>query len=778
MGRPVVRVAVAAATLLLCFSAGRGNTSTPASTVTWTAQAAPFRLTFTNPGGATVGEGSRSGGLGYMTSDGSHHVVSRLLATRRVNGGDEYTVATDEPTRTAVLDVVRVGHEVDVSLVLRPATGVTATLEEFAAVRGEHFLGGGERYGPLDLRGQALAIKTSYECGNSMPAPFFLSSAGYGVALESSAIASIAFPDADPTTVCAGGSEPICPFTTARAEIQLCLKAPSLEYRIFFGNPERVVSAYTALTGRPLVPQPSELELIKWRDVVGGADDLYQDADEFHRLGIPIGWILLDNPWETGLCYGTMSFDAGRFPDPAGMIRTLHRMGVRLMLWVSPLVRRQWCSPPSSYSPSALLANSSNAFTLDLTDPAAYATFVPRLRALLALGVDGFKADRGDEFDFESQALAGGPGATVQNTYPLLFAQAVAQAVHAAGRNKSFPTIFRAAAPGSASTVSGFWGGDQEGSFAGLRQAIHAGLSAGLAGYSTWGSDTGGYASGNLTREVFVRWAQFSAVSPIFEVGGIGENSTPWELGPPTVAQFRDAVVLHYELFPYLYALARRARFGGLPVLRPLALAYPSDPRAWSHDLEVLVGSNVLAVPVTAPGARANVYLPGGTWVDLATGRTVHGPRSLARPTPLDQLPLYLQAGNVIPFAARSPEIWPKAWPIDALTIPERGGWIYAPRPGRTVASNRRFGRVAASSDGSTIDLRLRGAPAETQVLVAGSLLPRAVAIDGRTVPKASSAAALRSEPSGWLPVQRPFRGVVLKLEPAHGTTAVRITLP
>ena len=139
----------------------------------------------------------------------------------------------------------------------------------------------------------------------------------------------------------------------------------------------------------------------------------------------------------------------------------------------------------------------------------------------------------------------------------------------------AFPVRRSRGAPAAA--VPGFWAGDQEGTFAGLQQAVHDGLSAGVAGYPIWGSDTGGYGA-TASAEVFVRWAQLSAVSPVFEVGGIG-NGTFWTYGTPTVNAFRNAAVLHYELFPTLYELAREAHTTGLPVLRPLALEYPADPQ-------------------------------------------------------------------------------------------------------------------------------------------------------------------------------------------------------
>jgi alpha-glucosidase (family GH31 glycosyl hydrolase) len=748
----------------------------------WHVTAKPFRLEFVRGGKVVAQEPNTTGGpggrLGYVLADDSYHGIGDLLGTRVVAGGDEYHVSTDESSRTAYVTVRKAAGGVSVSVRFAPATDVAAAVESFESRPGEHFLGGGERPGALDLRGQALAIKVSNACQNRMPAPFYASTAGYGVALDSSAIAALAFPGADPGTACAGGNEPVCPLVGGTASIQLCVKAPRLAYRVFFGNPQQVVSAYTKLVGRPRVPPASQFALIKWRDEVGGADDLYADVAELRKLGVPVGWILLDNPWESGLCYGSMQFDAAKFPDPAGMIRRLHSLGVRFMLWVSPLVRKQWCPAPPQYAKSSLIDGGGSAYTLDLTDPATLHTFESSLEKLVALGVDGFKGDRGDEFDLESVELAGGPGGAFQNTYPLAFDRAVAAAVKTKGKTATFATMFRAASPGSAAVVPGFWGGDQQGTFAGLQQAIHDGLSAGLAGYAVWGSDTGGYASAAppLTPEVFVRWAQFSAVSPIFEVGGVGKNATFWDFGSQTVGLFRQAAVLHYELFPYLDALARTAHVTGQPILRPLALAYPGDANAWTHDLEALVGPDLLAAPVTESGTKASVYLPKGSWVDLASGATVRGGGApFVRPTPLAELPLYLRAGGAIPFAARTPAIWPKPWPVDALTMPGRGGWLYAPRTGRTAAADPRFGRLLATSTGSSVDLRLVRAPSETQVLVAGKAVPTAVRVDGRVLPRAASEAALRTAREGWLPFAAPFRGVVLKLAPRSGGARVHM---
>jgi alpha-D-xyloside xylohydrolase len=293
-------------------------------------------------------------------------------------------------------------------------------------------------------------------------------------------------------------------------------------------------------------------------------------------------------------------------------------------------------------------------------------------------------------------------------------------------RGDDFATIFRAVGRGEQTFVHGVWAGDQPGDWIGLQRAIRSGSSAGLVGLTVWGSDVGGYSSRNLTPEVFARWAQLGAVSPVFEVGGAGPNGTPWELGDAAMRALRDAAVLHYELFPYFYDLVRR----GQPVLLPLAYAYPHDASAWAADLELLVGPSLLAAPVAGPGTDPSVYLPKGSWIDLYTGKTVAGPRSYTRPTPLSQLPLYVRARTVMPFAFRTPAgSW---WDVDELVHRGRAGWL--------------------ATNGSRLDLRRQ--PRDVQLFVPAPRRPRTVALGGRRV--------------RWEWSHGPLLGVVIRL---HGPT-------
>ena len=694
----------------------------------------------------------------YTLGDGTTHRTTRLLSSRRLSATKTlYTFATDERSRTMRLTVARGHHGVRAAWSAVPADGVDHVVVQLDATRAQHWLGGGEQQSVVDLRGRFDRLKVWNVCGSNAPAPWFLSSAGYGILVDTQSVGGVAFPGAvdGPQYSCEWGTSP-CPLASGVDAVQLCERAAQLSYWIFGGSFEEMQRNVTAVVGRPALPSPSEFELLKWRDEVSGAAELLDDVAQLQSRGIPIGWEIVDNPWES--CLGSLTFDPTAFPDPAGLVRTLNARGVRLMAWVSPLVDPA-CGAGSGYR--RLVPAGDGLQTIDLTDPSDRAEFERRVTALLALGVAGVKGDRGDEVDLEHVGLSAGPGESLHNAYAVRFAQAVAEAASRAGL-APLPSIFRAGWLGSPSTVTGFWAADQPGDLHGLRSAIRSAATAGLGGYSTWGSDIGGYNSTQLTADVFVRWAQLGAVSPVFEVGGNGPQATFWNFGEPTTSRFRDAATLHYELYPTLYALARAAHATGVPVLRSLAFGYPGDPTAWKRDLELLVGPDLLAAPVDAAGAVVSfpVYLPHGTWVDVFNGRTQTGGRTIARRTTLDDFPLYLRAGAAIGFDLRANDVWSDPWQANELERPGRAGWLYAPA-GRTRAAG-----FAADASRSSVELRVQAS--ESQVLVLGRRRPASVVIDGHRV---AARPDLRPVATGWRLQPGSHPGVLLKLK--RGSRAV-----
>jgi alpha-D-xyloside xylohydrolase len=255
------------------------------------------------------------------------------------------------------------------------------------------------------------------------------------------------------------------------------------------------VRAHTEAVGRPSLPPPAQFALIKWRDSIRLQSELFDDIEQLRKRHIPLGWILLDNPWEAGAyengCYGALRFDPKRFPDPKGMIDRIHDLGVRFMLWVSPQAPNKEGCPPAPY-PEGYVVGDDETFVVDLTRPDARAEYQRRLDALVALGVDGFKGDRGDELDLEDQTLHAGPGLSQHNRIPVLFADAIAVALRKAHGN-DYGTLNRAAYTGAQTRLHGLFGLDLPHDFNGVEDAVRMVQNAGVSGFPFWGSDIGGY---------------------------------------------------------------------------------------------------------------------------------------------------------------------------------------------------------------------------------------------------------------------------------------------
>lgn len=123
----------------------------------------------------------------------------------------------------------------------------------------------------------------------------------------------------------------------------------------------------------------------------------------------------------------------------------------------------------------------------------------------------------------------------------------------------------------------------------------------------------------------------------------------PWDFPDAAEAAAVDAIRLRYRLMPYLYTAAVSAARTGSPMMRALLVDSPADPSAWLADLEYRLGTDLLVAPMTDPTGTRTVYLPEGDWVDWWSGEVHKGLRHVMVRTPLEQVPLFVRRGAVIP---------------------------------------------------------------------------------------------------------------------------------
>jgi alpha-D-xyloside xylohydrolase len=164
------------------------------------------------------------------------------------------------------------------------------------------------------------------------------------------------------------------------------------------------------------------------------------------------------------------------------------------------------------------------------------------------------------------------------------------------------------------------------------------------------------------------------------------------------------------------------------------------------------------------------VYLPAGTWIDYWSGDRVEGGRSVARPRPADELPLYVRAGSAFADNFRSPSLWASPWRPDDLARAGRQGWIVAAERRETVTarSGATTLRATVSARGD-VRITLRAAEPSQQLRVH---VPRRIcSVDGLT--HARTLAGLRSSSGGWLRDPARRATVVLKAHVARSATLV-----
>ena len=262
---------------------------------------------------------------------------------------------------------------------------------------------------------------------------------------------------------------------------------------------------------------------------------------------------------------------------------------------------------------------------LDFTNPAAFAWWRDAHQALFDDGVDVIKSDFGEQVPDDAIAFNGDYGRRLHNVYPMLYNRCVFEATSRFKKDPGPPMVFaRAGWAGSQRYPMG-WGGDPQSDWEGLAASIRGGLSLGMSGNPYHTSDIGGfYGAEQPSAELYVRWLQAMVFASHIRMHGIGERE-PWAFGPEAEAVARKWLALRYRLIPYLERVVKQASRTGLPVMRAMPLAFPSNALTRACDTQFMCGEALLVAPIVQPGGDVEVALPPGGWFDLNTRQRYAG---------------------------------------------------------------------------------------------------------------------------------------------------------
>ena len=185
---------------------------------------------------------------------------------------------------------------------------------------------------------------------------------------------------------------------------------------------------------------------------------------------------------------------------------------------------------------------------------------------------------------------------------------------------------------------------------------------------------------GPVEPELYTRWVQFGAFSPILRTHTTKNPDAErrvWAYPEPYSDILRSTFQLRYALEPYTYTEARRTYDTGVAFLRPLYYDWPEQAAAYESKNEYIFGDQMLAAPVATPAdkvtglAAEKIWLPKGEWIEWPTGSHFTIPdatgRNFSRNFSIDQIPVYLRAGAIVPM--QPPMLYTGQKPVDPLIV-------------------------------------------------------------------------------------------------------------
>ncbi|TWB69950.1 alpha-D-xyloside xylohydrolase [Nitrospirillum amazonense] len=548
----------------------------------------------------------------------------------------------------------------------------------FKSPADEHYYGMGQNQqsvGPLDLRGRTLDCKHWYDApgGETVCVPVLVSSKGYAIVWDNPA-----------ETVLNAGINGATSLTSSVGE--------RVSFFVITGDtPADIYGAYARLTGKTPIPPKAAFGLIQSKARYDSQDEILRVAKTYRQKKYPLDIMVID--WFYWTRMGQLDINPAEFPNPDAMNQDLHAMGMQSIISIWPRfetsgryfneldAKGYLLKDEDGRSVDGLPFRSDRTGGLiDVTNPDARKWFWEHARDnVLSHGFDYPWLDE-TEPDLVPDGFfySIGSGDRYHNVFPLLHVENASQGLRAWRPNRRPLILSRAAYLGSQRTGALFWSSDISPQWEVLARQIPTGLNMTASGIAYWGNDIGGwqylpqttsYTGTPLVSpagaeetvgqnhdypELMVRWFQYGTFLPTLRLHGDRKHTEIWAFGPEAEAIMARYDTLRYALVPYLYAQAKATYDTGVPFMRALWMDFPHDPTVADIGTEYMFGPAFLVAPVTEPGqTRKQVYLPAGTdWYNYWTNEKLAGGQWVTVASPIDQIPLFVRAGSILPLGS------------------------------------------------------------------------------------------------------------------------------
>lgn len=448
-----------------------------------------------------------------------------------------------------------------------------------------------------------------------------------------------------------------------------------LDYYFFAGpTPKQVVQDYTELTGRTPLPALYTLAYQQARYSYYPEARVREVARMFRERKIPADIIYLDIDYQRD--NRPFTVDPEKFPDWTGMIRDLDRQGWRMVAITDLHIKKEQGYAPydSGHAGDHFVKNPDGSEYVGVVwpGPSVFPDFtLTRTREwwgtlykeFVSQGIAGFWNDMNEPAVFE-RADKTMPLETrhrfddgrvtdhreVHNIFGMQNVRATYEGLLKLQPDKR-PFVLTRAAYAGTQRFAASWTGDNSSSWNHYRLTVPTLLNLGISGYANVGVDIGGF-WGSPEPDLLTRWIQLGVFNPVFRNHTAKDTADqePWVHGPDHEAIRRRYIELRYRLLPYIYTSMEETARTGLPLMRPVFLEYPNMEGAMGEKGSFFFGPRMLvAAPEWEFLKEYDVNLPPGEWFNYWTGERVPGGKKIKVAPKLDEVPVFIRAGTVLP---------------------------------------------------------------------------------------------------------------------------------
>lgn len=409
--------------------------------------------------------------------------------------------------------------------------------------------------------------------------------------------------------------------------------ADQIDYYFIGGmSMDDVVAGYRTLTGKAPLFAKKAYGFWQSKERYTSFDELEDVVARYRENKLPIDNIVQDwQYWGNNHYWSSMYFKGKEYSNPKKRIEKLHNQNVHLMVSIWPAVGdssliyhemkkfgylyapEHWCGGRvyDAYNPKArdiywkyikngLAENGVDAYWMDGTEPDYHADDqCITMKSLLKIGQTSI-----------------GPISKYLNTYSLVTTEGVFQNHRKYTDKKRVFILTRSSWAGQQRNAAVTWSGDIPSNYDAFKKQISAGLNFCITGIPYWTHDIGGFfpaGAGGLYpdgindpayQELYVRWFQFGAFTPIFRSHGTGTPREVWQLkdrNPLFYQALRKVLALRYQLYPYVYSNAWQITVNDYTMMRALVMDFTDDKNVYDIPDQYMFGQSFLVKPITKP---------------------------------------------------------------------------------------------------------------------------------------------------------------------------------